>query len=88
MRISIQVPDDIGQELRERWEDLPRHVLEVLLADAYRHGLMTAGQVREILELPTRMDVDAFLKKAGAYLDYTLEDLDEDVRTLRELRAG
>lgn len=88
MEISITVPDDIAQRLRGQWHDLPRHALEALVADAYRHGLLTAGQVRQWLDLPSRMEVDAFLKQAGAYLHYAAEDLDEDARTLEELLAG
>lgn len=88
MEISITIPDDIAQRLRGRWRDLPRHALEALVADAYRHGLLTAGQVRQWLDLPSRLEVDAFLKQAGAYLHYTPEDLDKDARTLEELLAG
>lgn len=88
MEISITVPDDIAQRLRGQWRDLPRHALEALVADAYRHGLLTAGQVRQWLDLPSRLEVDAFLMRAGAYLHYTTEDLDEDARTLDELLAG
>ena len=88
MEISITVPDDIAQQLRGQWRDLPRHALETLVADAYRHGLLTSGQVREWLNLPSRLEVDAFLKRAGAFLHYTAEDLDEDSRTLEKLLAG
>lgn len=86
--ISITVPDDIAQQLRRHWSDLPRRALEALVADAYRHGLLTAEQVRQCLDLPSRFDVDAFLKSAGAYLHYTAEDLEEDSKTLEELLAG
>lgn len=85
MEISITVPDDVGRQLSERWEDLPRHALEALVADAYRHRALTAGQVRRLLDLPTRLDVDAFLKRAGAYLSYGESDLEQDARTLEEL---
>lgn len=87
MQISITVPDEIGRELRARWEDLPRHALEVLVADAYRQSLLSAGQVREVLGLSTRLDLDAFLKQAGAYLHYTEAELDADQRSLEELLA-
>lgn len=85
MEISISVPDDIAHDLRSQWRDLPRHALEALAADSYRRGVLTAGQVRRLLDLPTRLDVDAFLKEAGAYLHYTEEDLDRDSRALEEL---
>jgi Uncharacterised protein family (UPF0175) len=87
MEISITVPDDVGQQLSHQWRDLPRHALEALVADAYRHGVLTAGQVRRLLGLPTRLEVDGFLKQAGAYLHYSEQDLEDDSRTLEALLA-
>ena len=85
MEISITVPDDIALRLSDQWQDLPRHTLEALVADAYRHGVLTAGQVRRLLDLPARLEVDGFLKRAGAYLQYSESDLDQDARTLEGL---
>ena len=88
MEITITVPDDIARQLRDQWQDLPRHILEALVADAYRHGVLTAGQVRQLLDLPNRIEVDAFLKRVGAYLQYSEADLEQDARTLEELLRG
>ena len=67
---------------------MSRRALETLVADGYQAGLITRGQVRSILGLATRLETDAFLKESGAYLDYTKDDLDRDIRTLRELSAS
>jgi len=83
MEISISVPDDVAERLHTKWHDLPRHVLEALVADAYRQGVLTAAEVRRILGLASRYDTDAFLKEAGADLDYTWQDLEEDLETFR-----
>lgn len=84
MEISIQVPDDVGERLHSRWQDLPRHALEALVVDAYRRDVLTAGEVQRILGLPSRYDTDAFLKEAGADLGYTLQDLEEDLQAYRK----
>lgn len=84
MRISISLPDDVAKRLHSQWEDLPRHTLEALVADAYRQGVVTAAEVQQVLGLPSRYDTDAFLKQAGADLDYTWQDLEDDLRTFRE----
>ncbi len=88
MNISITLPDDVALRMSKHWQDLPRRTLEALVADAYRADVVTAGQVRSILGLETRLEVDAFLKEAGAYLDYTEEDLERDIRTLGQLSAS
>jgi hypothetical protein len=84
MEISIKLPDEVGQRLNSRWRDLPRHALEALLVDAYRQEILTAAELQGILGLPSRYDVDAFLKQAGADLGYTWQDLEEDLQTFRE----
>lgn len=82
MEILITVPDDVGRQLGRQWKDVPRRALEALVADAYREGVLTVAQVQQILGLPSRLETDAFLKREGAYLDYTEEDLEEDFRAL------
>lgn len=46
MEISIQIPDDVGERLHSRWQDLPRHALEALVSDAYRRDVLTAAEVQ------------------------------------------
>jgi hypothetical protein len=53
----------------------------------YRACALTRSQVRRLLAYPTRMEVDALMKKAGVYLDYTEEGLEQDLETHRELRG-
>ncbi len=88
MNISITLPDDVALRMSQRWQDLSRHTLETLVTDAYRADVITAGQVRSILGLATRLEVDALLKEAGAYLDYTGDDLERDIQTLDQLSAA
>ena len=83
MEISIQIPDEVGERLHSRWQDLPRHALEALVGDAYRRDVLTAAEVQGILGLPSH-DTDAFLEEAGADLGYTWQDLEEDLQTYRD----
>lgn len=82
MEISITVPDEIAEQMQSQWRDVSRHALEALVVDAYRAGLVTTAQVRDLLGLGSRLETDAYLKRAGAFLDFTPEDLEE------ELQAG
>ena len=84
MEISFQVPDSVADRLRASWQDLPRHALEALAADAYRQGLLTSAEVQEVLGIASRHELDGFLKRAGAFLQYTAQDLEEDVRRFRD----
>jgi len=84
--IAIQLPEDIARVLQDKWGDLSQHTIETLALEGYRARVLSAAQVRRMLGLQTRMEVDAFLKEHGVYLDYTEADLDQDLETLRQLR--
>ncbi len=84
MRITLELPEDIAQELEARWRDLPRGALESLAVEGYRSGALTMAQVRRLLGYQTRMEVDAFLKKHEVYLEYGLDDLERDTEQSRQ----
>lgn len=81
MEITFEVPDSVADRLQASWQDLPRHALEALTAEAYRQGLLTSQEVQELLGIPSRYELDGFLKQAGAFLHYTAADLEEEVRS-------
>jgi predicted HTH domain antitoxin len=87
MEVLLQVPDDIAERLRARSADLPRRALESLAAESYRAGILTSAEVQRMLGFETRMETDGFLKEWGCYLNYSEEDLQRDVETLRTLSS-
>jgi predicted HTH domain antitoxin len=87
MEVLLDVPDDIVQRLQARWVDLPRRAMESIAAESYRAGILTAAEVQRMLGFETRWDTDAFLKREGAYLRYSEEDLQKDIETFRRLSA-
>jgi len=86
MQITIELPEDIAVGLASKWKDLPRAALESLALEAYRSRALTAAQLRRLLGLETRMQLDAFLKEHQVY-DFTVEDFKQDCETLRQVRA-
>jgi hypothetical protein len=84
MQITLEVPDEIAEGLK----DLPRALLESFALEGYRSGTLTEEQVRRVLGYGTRMQVHGFLKEHGVYLNYGPEDLEQDMRTLRQLRES
>lgn len=83
MDIAFSMPDGPARRLRERWGDLSRRALEAVVAQAYREGTFTLGEVRRLLGHATRLETEAFLKKQGALLDYTEEELDRGLTAAR-----
>jgi Uncharacterised protein family (UPF0175) len=59
--------------------------LKALALAAYREPKISAAQLRQLLGYETRMEVDAFLKSHGVELECTLEDIEGDRDTHRQL---
>jgi predicted HTH domain antitoxin len=87
MEVTVEIPEDIARQLNTRWENLPRGVLESLALEAHRSGTLTTAQLRRLLGFQTRMQLDEFLKRAGIYLDYSINDFKEDLKTIRGMRG-
>jgi predicted HTH domain antitoxin len=59
---------------------LPRSEVESRVLEAYRCGNLSDEQVRRLLGFETQFDVHAFLKERGVYLNYSREDLEQDLK--------
>ena len=82
--IAIELPEDIASRLGEP-DNLSRVALEALAAQGYRSGKLTHAEVQKMMGLTSRWEADSFLKRAGAYLDYTEADLKHDLKVSRQL---
>jgi predicted HTH domain antitoxin len=82
--VTLHLPDELLEALAAPGVDISRAAFEALAAEAYREQKISHSQLRRLLGYETRMEVDAFLKARGVELEYTVEDLERDRRTLRE----
>ena len=64
--------------------ELERRVREKIAVELYREGV-SEEQIRRFLNVDTRFEVHALLKRHGVPLRYTLQDLEDDRDTLRRL---
>jgi hypothetical protein len=83
--ITLQLPEDIAQRLVDRWKDLPRAALESLALEAYRSELLTSYELRRLLGMESRFELDSFLKEHGVYLEYTPEELEREAQASQQL---
>jgi len=84
MQYTIEIPDKFAAQLQARWTDVPRHLLERLALEAYRDDILSTREVQELLGLEDRFDVYALCNKYQI-ATYTLEDLQRDRETSRQL---
>ncbi|XWK88994.1 MAG: UPF0175 family protein [Phormidium sp.] len=85
MQITLELPDDIVDNLQLQHTNISRRVLELIATDYYRQGRIGAGEVHRMLNFSSRWETYQFLKQEQAYLPYTEEDLEEDIQTINNL---
>jgi predicted HTH domain antitoxin len=86
MQVTVEIPDDMAQKLTPAGQDPSRALLEALAIEGYRSGTLTAYQTRRLLGFETRFELDGFLKAHNIWeYAYSLEDLEQDRRTLQHL---
>lgn len=84
MTIQVNLPEDIPKAFGSG-QDLSRAAVEGLALEGYRSGRLSEEQVRRMLEYDSRFQVHEFLKQHNTYLNYTEEDLEQDLETARRL---
>lgn len=82
MDITISVPSDIEQRLQAHLGSLSQKALEAVAVEAYRSQLISAAEVQRMLQLPSRLATDTFLKEHEAYLHYTEADIEQDLEAI------
>jgi hypothetical protein len=85
MRIWLDLPDDFVAQLAEKGQDLPRAALEALAIDAYRMNRISGYQLGQLLDIPSRYELDGFLKHYEVSLEYTIEDFEREGATSARL---
>jgi hypothetical protein len=83
MTVTVEIPDRVAEVLAPQGGDLSRAVLEAVALEGYRRDLLTEAAVRRLLGFDTRMEVHAFLKQHGVYLNYGTEDAKHDIAEAR-----
>ena len=74
MENTVIIPDELARQIIPEGLDPARQALEGMAVEAYRAHRLTGSQLRRLLNIPSRHELDGFLKKRGVWLEYTVED--------------
>lgn len=88
MEVTIHIPDEVARRLSASGSDLSRRALEAFSLEEYKAGRLTDVQLRQLLGLQTRDELDGFLKAHEVWLNYSMEDLERERAALRRLGFG
>lgn len=78
MEIILHIPDEFAAQFRAEGKDPSRTALEALAVEGYRAERLSESEIRHLLGFETRMEVHAFLKEHGAYMHYSVTDMERD----------
>lgn len=84
MNLTVRIPDELACRLGTVGE-LDRRALEALALEEFRLGHLTRPELRELLGLRTRAQLDEFLIAHGVSGTYTADDLAQNRRDLERL---
>jgi predicted HTH domain antitoxin len=84
MQVAVEIPDAMAGALKEREPELSRALLEAYAAEAYRKKELSRGQVRRLLGMDF-FETEKWFADRGIERDYTIEDLEQDRRTIEAL---
>jgi predicted HTH domain antitoxin len=82
MTLSIEVPDEMVEQLRLDDPEIGWRVLESLAVEAYRSQRLSRGQLSKILGL-SFWETEALIKERGCGQGQTWAEVEEDVEKLR-----
>jgi hypothetical protein len=83
MDVQLHIPDDVARILQGEQPDLSRAAVEALALEGYRSRRLSETQVRRLLGFNTRMQVHAFLKAHDVYHNYSMDELEQDLESLK-----
>lgn len=88
MKVSLEIPDELAERIGGHVGVLGRAALEALAAKAYEEDLFSLEQVRLLLELPSRWDAVAVLKKHKVWPGQSVDEVLGDMEMLDGFRSA
>ena len=82
MGITFELPGNIEQDLEREVGNLSEAAKEAFLIENYRRGRLSVGDIATILGVETRHEAERWLGQRGVRLNYDLETLEADRKTL------
>ena len=78
MQITVDIPDELVSPLLPAGQNPARAALEAIAIEAYRQHRLTGYQLRQLLGIRSRYELDGFLKQHQVWLEYSMEDFERE----------
>ena len=84
--VEITLPEDLLSLGLDK-DEIQEEVEKWLVLSLFRKGRISSGKAGSLLGIGRRGFLDLLDREGIAYLDYSVEELGEEFRAVRELRA-
>jgi len=84
MNLIVEIPDDLAGRL-SAGGDLSRRALEAFALEEYKNERISKAELRRLLGIRSRYELDGFLKAHNVWIEYTIEDFRREMETLERL---
>jgi predicted HTH domain antitoxin len=78
MQITVELPDDMARQMIPAGQDPARAALEDMAVEAFRARRVTEHDLSTLLGMD-RFELDGFLKQREVWLDFTMDELRQEV---------
>ncbi len=80
----VTIPDEVVRAFPNEGKAADSRVIESVVVELYRDGLISAGKVAELLGL-YRLDADALLARKGLLRELTVQDIEKEKAALDQV---
>jgi hypothetical protein len=88
MTLTVDIPDDLAEELGVGFRNLGRAALEALAAEAYSKEVLSLEQIRRMLGLGSLWEAQAMLSRYAVWPNQSTEEILADARRSFEFRQA
>jgi len=85
MNLIVEIPDDLAGRLSVAGGDLSRRALEAFALEEHKNERISKAELRRLLGIQSRYELDGFLKAHNVWIEYTIEDFRREMETLERL---
>lgn len=87
MILTLNIPNDLSEDLHAKFDDLGKTAMEALAAEAYEKDVLSLEQVRRMLNLESSWEAKEVLASHKVWPGTTVQDVQADLATLEKISA-
>ena len=84
--VLVQLPKSVLSATKVRRRELGCLLRQSLAIELFRGGVVTIGKAAEIAGITTKWEMLGLLSKHEIFLDYSADDAEHDLQTLKSLK--